>query len=166
MRIYGAYDRFYKSVAEINEDWDPEIPKTYKFKTWAEVFNYIGKIRMEIFEKGSMKITDASKKAFKDPRALAARKQYETFKKKFPKEYNDLLHGKPAQTSRSTSRGRRKGRSTSRGRRKSRSTSTSRGRSTSTSRGRSTSTSKSRRTSTSKSKKRSTSRRRKSRKRL
>jgi hypothetical protein len=53
------------------------------FSTWSEVFKFANKIAGELVAKHpNMARTEASKKAWKDARVLAARKEYDAHKAK------------------------------------------------------------------------------------
>ena len=88
----GGKDTYFNTAAEINEGFNPKDKNTYVFRIWIEVFRLVNGIKMEIYNKNksTMKLTEANKKAFKDPRYLAAYDQYQKFKKNFPDEHKRL----------------------------------------------------------------------------
>lgn len=60
-----------------------------KYTEWSNVFSLANAIKMEIYNRGNIKITAAAKLAYKDPRYLAAKAIFDNRKKKNKKGGND-----------------------------------------------------------------------------
>ncbi len=85
---YNGGVEYYRTAADVNKGWDTNSERTYKFKKWPQVFSFAVKVAKEILAEKlktnkSFTYIKAVSLAWKDPRVIAAKKQFDTYKEKF-----------------------------------------------------------------------------------